>query len=153
MASQFFLPTMPTPIPHPGSEQFFRCYREPVEAFLAVSASLYWAATDALDDRNYEALRLIVAGHVDEMMRATADGPRFDAPRYGSLIAAIADLFCHDLVGGFRFFDCEQCKIFARTDSTRAKFCSRQCKWIAAQKAHRERLAREETNTNRRSAK
>jgi hypothetical protein len=63
-------------------------------------------------------------------------------PRYGSLIAAFAGMFARDVANGFRLTSCAapECRRLMRVRLERTRYCSVQCRWNAAQKAHRREL-------------
>ena len=132
MTEGFFLPTMPTPLPHPMSSEFFQHYGEPVSLFLKTMHLVYLAFDSAMA-HDWEALNAMV-----DSASFRGYGPDGVA-RHGSLLTSLADMLAQDIEAGFWFKACRECGDLMRTRNCRALYCSRPCQWNATQKAHRQK--------------
>ncbi len=145
IAQDYFGPRMPRRLPNPTSQQFLTHYREQTEHFLLGAAALSHAIDDLRQGRTelMDLLRADISRRLKPVPAAGKGEPSYeDEPIYPSLLAALADMAARDVaLGRFSLRACTECGNELRTNFHRTVFCSEQCRWKAAQRAHRQKAA------------
>jgi hypothetical protein len=145
IAGDYFSPKMPRRLPPPTSPEFFINYREHTEHFL-MGAFFLSRAIDKLregDTEPMDLLRADISRRLKPVPDAEKGEPSYeDEPIYPSLLAALADMAARDVaLGRFSLRACTECGNELRTNFHRTVYCSEQCRWKAAQRAHRQKAA------------
>jgi hypothetical protein len=130
--------------PMPISDQFWRRYGEPLDAFLDAAQALRDALrdTDTIDgkprtERGLAALNALVAPIGPSIVRE--DGHFRQQWRCPSLLASFAMMALLDLTGERRVRACEVCGSTFVSAVSRARYCSVRCRRRAEQRVYRRR--------------
>ena len=150
---------------HPGHDEFFRAYEEPIDQFFRGAVALtgpletvagFKAQKDPDSDWRFRFVSAI------QQLDALASAVRLHHPLTGddalveqwiapTLLSALAMMALRDLAGGRAVLKCENptCQKLYTSPSYQARYCSTKCRLTVNKRTYRETLRRKQTTTNR----